>query len=209
MFQGQVGLLVSRPNRTDVESCRCWIQKLRTDDGKVNLYRLNVPEEQVMFNLKDVDESLTNAHPDLPYEIKCVLPVELQLEKTDLDTYKLEDEIAQGQVMERVAKLKEDERVLTEKIKDLLESRNKISKIIDDMVSSCSSGEGYMYAYGKHNASAAEFCWRVPEELREKVKPGCTIIVETKYGRSEALVTRVETTHYFIPHKVVLGVAGY
>ncbi len=209
MFQGQVGLLVSRPNRTDVESCRCWVQKLRTDDGKVNLYQLNVPEEQVMFNLKDVDESLTNAHSDLPYEIKCVLPVELQLEKTDLDTYKLEDEIAQGQVMERVAKLKEDERILTEKIKDLLESRNKISKIIDDMVSSCSSGEGYMYAYGKHNASATEFCWRVPEDLREKVKPGCTIIVETKYGRSEALVTRVETTHYFIPHKVVLGVAGY
>lgn len=206
MFQGQIGLLMSRPNRTDVENTRCWVQKLRTDDGKVNLYRLNVPEEMVMFNPKDVDESLTNANPEKAYEIKCVLPVDLQLEKTELDTYKLEDEIAQGQVMERVAKLKEDERNLTEKIKELCESRNKITKIIDDMVESYSNSDGYMYAYGKHNAASSEFCWRVPEELREKVKPGCTIMVDTKYGRSEALVTRVETAPYFIPHKVVIAV---
>ena len=206
MFQGQIGLLVSRPNRADIESTRCWVQKLRAGDGKINLYRLNVPEEQVVFNLKDVDESLTNANPEKPYEIKCVLPVELQMKKMDLDTYKLEDEVSQVQVLERVAKLKEDERNLSNKIKVLLESRSKISKAIDDIVGSCPNGNGYMYAYGKHDVSDREFCWRVPEELRDKVKPGCTIVVDTKYGKCNAIVTRVETTHYFVPHKAVFSV---
>lgn len=52
-----------------------------------------------------------------------------------------------------------------------------------------------MYVFGKHTSDGKEYVWRIPNNFREKeinIPVGSQVFANTKYGKKDVKVTRVE-----------------
>jgi hypothetical protein len=226
MYQGCIGKLETRKGVVIAADGEFewispgWYIKLREGTEHAYFFGISFGElhPRVVDNL--VDESMCNKYPDRPYYISCSVPVDVQLKNMKIDCQSFEAEINKRDMREEI------ERLYTEK-RETLKELNKATAAAEDLrkkfteitisidryeqrVRSIDSGNAipFIYAYGKHGAAMEEYCWRVPDNLVDKVKPGDTISVETKYGQQCAVVTRIERNPAILPHKMVLDVLG-
>lgn len=216
MYQGQMGWLKTRDNATGYEDVSGWALKLRTDENRVLFYLLG---RDAGVEADIVDDSLGNKHPNRPYVITATVPARMQALHTFIDGVDLEKLVAMGDVsdaLERIREEKKEKDKLVAKLgSDLKRADAALSALIarekelnDSVLANQSGGRiEFRYAYGKHSADGKEFCWRIPYDLRESVKPGCTAIVETKFGHESCVITRVETLPQYLNHKMVISVA--
>lgn len=216
MYQGQMGWLETRGNATGYENVSGWAVKLRADKNNILFYMLG---RDVGIEAKIVDDSLGNKNPDRPYVIIAAVPARMQAMHTSVEGVDLEKLVAMDAVsgeLERIRNEKEAKDKLVAKLESDLKRADaalfaliaREKELNNSVLANQSSGRiEFYYAYGKHDANGKEFCWRIPYDLRDSVKPGCTAIVETKFGHKSCVITRVETLSQYLNHEMVISVA--
>ena len=64
----------------------------------------------------------------------------------------------------------------------------------------------YHYVHGKHHATDdVDWCWYATKDIADQIKPGDVILVDTRYGEAQAVVTSIEEASEYRPHKQVIG----
>lgn len=212
MNQGQMCLINTRSNAPEnVTKLSGWFQKLREYEGNgVYYYQMG---GDVKIGVGQVDDSLKNERPTCPYEVVLVVPTELQVSSCHVDdnmiaavcNYQARREYARLKT-QREAKQREFE--VANRIKNAIDELDAQIKDIE-MALKESERDGitrFYYAYGKHDATGREYCWRIPFVLHDVVRPGVTALVQARDGVERCVVTRVEISPQFLHHKLVIGV---
>lgn len=228
MYQGCIGKLETRKGVVIAADGEFewispgWYIKLR--EGTERAYFFGVSFGELHPRVVDslVDESMCNKHPNRPYYISCSVPIDVQLKNTKIDCKSFEAEINKRDIREEIERLYTEKtetlKKLDKAIADAEDLRKKFMEIKSDIdqyerrIQGIDSGDviPFVYAYGRHNAaSKEEYCWRVPDVLADKLQPGDTVSVETKFGTQSAIVTRIERNPALLPHKMVLGVLSW
>lgn len=226
MYQGCIGKLETRKDvvvKADGEFewiSPGWYIKLREGTSHAYFFGVSFGElhPRVVDNL--VDESLMNKYPDRPYYIAYQVPIDVQLQSMKINFENFDVEVSKRCMREEIERLYTEKMEILKNIDkataEIAELQKKFTNVKNNIdtyerrVKSVDAGNAtpFVYAYGKHGAATEEYCWRVPDQLVDKVKPGDTISVDTKFGTQAAIVTRIESNPALLPHKMVLGWLG-
>ena len=227
MTQGQVCKIESNTEqaaklikRAMKGSSSGWFMKLRNEDGAVNFYLVDGRREcEMIITASQVDDSMRNLSPDKEYRVVFVLPIDHQVAATRISPSVETDAICENN--------KRHIDIIKNKIKNINDRNAEIRKecyrnedtlirLSEELERASWVSEHikfgiypeYHYAFGIHpnDAKKTEYCWGIPECLANKVVVGQKVVVETKYGESAAVITKISKTPFFTDHLMVKGI---
>lgn len=220
MYQGQLCKIQVHENRDPaftelVGKEGGWFLKLRDEYGRTRFHLVGEPEGHGMcIDPAMVDESLRNEDATKPFYVICVVPSGLQAAMLTVSP-KLEGQVSRLCLDAKIAAADRASEAQHETLKRALEKAKQYTDKAAELDAQAmelrkiaAMAEPYfVYAYGKHNAAGQEFAWRVPFELYDRVLPGSTVVVDTKFGSQPVVVTRVERISHLLAHKMVVSMA--
>lgn len=192
-----------------------WFIKMKCKDGKVKYHLVDQGRKtEVSVDSEMVDETMHNGEPTKPFYLVCSVPLPMVVsalsvspEMDEITTRALAQarvdtlETEHSNCLKKLENAQETVKSSEEHAKQLEQRMDEFAKI-SSMHKPC-----FLYAYGKHSAEGNEFAWRIPYHLYDLVHEGSTVIVETKYGLSSAVVTRIEKSAYLLEHKAIVSMA--
>lgn len=230
MNQGQICMIKRRADGVDLG----WFQKLRMEDGNIRFCMVRTTDQQILNNdgnvcmpapIPDgeVDSSGNNKNPAKPYVAYNFVPASVQIRYTrftadDSLGEDIQKSLTRSAIQAEIEKATaEYERAIeaynrkTAEATSADQARLKVLHGLSELESLKRSLDlgcdtEFVYAYGVHESGGDTYCWRVPNGLEEAAVPGAVAIVDTKYGEQRAVITKIERSKEFVPHKAIVRI---
>ena len=204
--------------------------KIRNDDGKqvyVKIFDDNkiiddqtYRSEESLIPCDRVDSGSGKSDmAERPYVVSLIVPASVYQRVVVLNSnIDIDNEIKKSSVHIDIVNAKRDLSMKMVSIQRRMEAYNGLLEEIEEYKRSMSeleliessvdstSNPVFTYVYGKHDENGAEYCWRVPFHMKDKILVGMKLIGNTSYGHQPFTVTRIERSNRLFPHKTVVSI---